>query len=180
MDTAMSRADQLRQHLYRVGSFERAAVLFDYLEAGMNQPDQLEVWLQVVGEFWEMLDGDRQMLVIVLGVYRERLGEARFWPLLMTAEERAHLAGMPDEFEVFRGCYARVNTGGCSWSLDEATAEKFPLLHRYRIPNRQPVLLKATARRDDCALKLGRGEDEVITLTPRRVKKLRVLNGPPK
>lgn len=57
---------------------------------------------------------------------------------------------------------------GLSWSLDREIASKFPFLNRYRVA--KPVLITATVSKSKIlALKLDRGEREVITLVPKRV-----------
>jgi hypothetical protein len=80
----------------------------------------------------------------------------------MTAEEQATLAMLPEQITIYRGCGPK-NKSGLSWTLNRETAVKFPFMARYR--TEQPILLRATiSKHRAAALKLERGEDEVIVV----------------
>lgn len=87
---------------------------------------------------------------------------------MMTADESAAFGALPTTVTGWRGCYA-FNKRGFSWSLDKATAERFPFLRRYR-QDAQPLLVRGEVQRDSImALKLDRNEAEV-EVVPSRVK----------
>jgi hypothetical protein len=84
----------------------------------------------------------------------------------MSPEESAAYDALPQTVTIHRGCDASVLTGA-SWSLDWDTANSFPFLGRYKVPN--PVVVEARVKKSrTLALKLGRGEAEVITFGARR------------
>ena len=92
-------------------------------------------------------------------------------PTMMTPAEIRRVASLPDEMDIYRGCYT-VNQDGLSWSLDAAQARRFPFYNRYRMPG-QPLLVHARVRREDIvALKDDRGESEIITHKARGVEVL--------
>lgn len=91
--------------------------------------------------------------------------------LMMTTDERAALAAMPEEITVYRGCY-EINRRGLSWTTDINIAARFPTLHRYSRPGEQPILLQAIAYRDRAVAKHGRSEDEVIVVDAHQVEEV--------
>lgn len=130
-------------------------------------------WLAQLGDAWSLCDN--------IGQYVDELvdetpfGDAfeqptvMALPELMTRRERVAFEQLPDEIEVYRGCY-HDNKWGLSWSLDRAVAAKFPGLRRYCRPNETPLLVKArVAKSKVIALKLDREEAEVICWRPRHV-----------
>jgi hypothetical protein len=125
--------------------------------------DQWTDWLILLGEEWTGCDNIAQFADSLFDEtpFADLLREPEFRAHLMTPAEQAALAALPDEVEIFRGCYAH-NKWGLSWSLDRSTAERFPLLHRYRHEG-QPLLVRARiAKADILAVKLCRDEAEVI------------------
>lgn len=119
-------------------------------------------WFRLLGSEWSICDS----IWSARGVIRSDLREAsrEQLDLMMTDEERAALAQLPERFTVYRGCYA-INRAGLSWSTDRKVAESFPSLRRY---NRHlaygelPILRIGTVRRDRVVLKLDRNEQEII------------------
>lgn len=114
--------------------------------------------MPLLGKHWSSFDN-------VSEYYNELsdLFSAYDWPInaLMDKDERAKLAGMPDEFIVYRGCYQH-NKDGVSWTTNREVAERFPTLNRYKQEG-QPLLVKARVKKCDVvAMKLDRDEDEVI------------------
>jgi hypothetical protein len=81
--------------------------------------------------------------------------------LMMTPEERAELAAMPEHFTVYRGCYA-INRAGLSWTTHREIAEGWTLLGRFHRPGEQPLLRIGTVSRGRAVLKLDRHEQEII------------------
>jgi hypothetical protein len=124
-----------------------------------------KVAFRVLGEIWIRCDR--------IGEYREELEDGPFtsadtltcWEMMNPAERRAFRA-LPDEFVVWRGCYAN-NKEGLSWSIHRNVAEGFPFLHRFRHETKRPLLIKGLVRRSSViALKLDRSEAEIITRRP--------------
>lgn len=150
----------LKFELVMASSYERLPVLLDW-SGWIGDAD----WLRVLGEEWDGFDN--------IGPYADELGEAvavnNGWDwdgglieLLMDDAERQAFAQLPDVLTIYRGCYA-VNKWGFSWSLDRDIAERFPFLGRYGGKGR-PLLVKATIHKNKvAALKLGRGESEIVT-----------------
>jgi hypothetical protein len=95
---------------------------------------------------------------------------------MMTDEERAALAALPARVRLYRGADRGINERGLCWSLERATAQRFPFYLRYRAAD--PVLVTATIRKTCIvALKFGRGEREVIA-RPARVRVISVRSIP--
>ena len=81
---------------------------------------------------------------------------------MMDPDERAALARLPTNFAVYRGCY-EINRKGLSWTIEWATAARFPYLMRYWRPKESPLLITGTVLRDRTVLKLDRNEQEIIS-----------------
>lgn len=150
--------DDAREILTWRDSYSRLRELV-YLASRSAQgrgPSRAEM-LTLFGECWSVCDNLGRGLEILKVILPD--GAA---PEMMTADERAALAALPEIVTVYRGADRGVNEDGLSWSLDRAVAARFPFLMRYRA--RRPVLLTATVRRDlIVAVKLDRQEAEVIT-----------------
>lgn len=147
------------------GSFSRVEMMLE-----MSWDMEVVDWLRVFGDWWSMCDN--------IGVYLDDLWDTPFADLadartelrhhFMNDDERAAFDALPDMLTIWRGCYA-ANKWGLSWSMDRATAERFPTLIRYRQEG-QPLLVKAkVAKQDIIALKLDRGESEVIAWRPKHI-----------
>lgn len=118
-------------------------------------------WLHLLGEWWECCDNIGQYLDEVRDsvTYHDALTSIH---QMMNNEERNAFDALPDELTIYRGCY-EINKWGASWSLNREVAEKFPHLTRYSSEGR-PLLIKATIPKSRiAALKLGRGEEEIVT-----------------
>jgi hypothetical protein len=120
-------------------------------------------WLALVGENWDCCDKTfrhykrLRRTLKTTGPLRE----------MMTPEENAGYDALPKEVTVYRGC-GEWNRIGMSWSLDREMANSFP--HRARFAARHPFLLTATVSKNKVlAIKLDRGEDEVITFSAKLV-----------
>lgn len=147
--------EAISESAWRCNSFERMPFLVDVwwlCERG--------AWLKALGECWSRCDNVSQ--------YRDELAEALGGePLpvaqMMDAAELEAYEALPEEFTVYRGCYAENKWGMC-WSTSKEVAERFPFLNRYR-QSGQPLLIRATLKKSQVlAVKLDRDEFEVITL----------------
>lgn len=155
-------------YMLRCDSYSRLPELLD-LAPRMERGD----WLRVLGNHWSGCDN--------IGPHRLRLRRLlpREGPVpeLMTPEEAAAYADLPDRLTVYRGC-GLVNIRGASWSLDRDTAARFPFLNRYR--QDRPLLVTATVRKARIlALKIDRDESEIITFHARRVEVEELSEAPP-
>jgi hypothetical protein len=166
--TALSLADA-REAVRFCNSYNRLDTVID-LAWRMEPAD----WLTLLGEEWESCDDVAKHTTDAGGPLWDTPFEDLAWsPLqwrhhMMTADEVKALDALPPIVTVWRGCYA-FNKRGFSWSLDRATAEGFPFLHRYR-QDSQPLLVRGEVHRDHVmALKLDRNESEVVVV-PSRVK----------
>lgn len=82
---------------------------------------------------------------------------------MMSTEERAALAAMPESITVWRGCEREVNEDGLSWTLDRSRAEWFA--RRFKRDGDAPLLIEGRLDRADVvAYFTARGEDEIIAL----------------
>lgn len=138
-------------------------VLPHYLATYWQYPPKMA--LRMLGKIWSRCDN--------LAEFREELELGPFLLSdsatvvdMMTMPERRLLKMLPDEFVIWRGCYKR-NVGGLSWSMHRDVAEQFPFLHRYRVANHRPLLVRALVRkRAVVAVKLDRNEAEIIAHGP--------------
>ena len=102
----------------------------------------------------------------------ERRGTVRE---MMTDEELEAYAALPDVVTIYRGCY-KANKWGLSWSLSRQVAEEFPTLLRYRRDGEQPLLVTAKIMKTDVvAVKMDRGEQEVIAWRPKHISTRHLL-----
>ena len=149
--------EEARERLIMCNSYESMPAIFE-LSASLGESD----WFTILGEKWSCCDN--------IGKYSDALLErsplgSRMGPVreMMTDEEWEKLHQLPEEFEVFRGCYRGVNEKGLSFSTRSAIAEKFPQLNRYKINGGDAIVLHGRAKRSEVlALKLCRNEEEVI------------------
>lgn len=144
---------------------------------------ELEMWgwletrdfVRLLGEWWSSCDN--------IGEYADDLWDTQafmWWPFngpmpeMMTAEELDAYNALPEMVTIYRGCY-QINKWGWSWSLSKDVAKKFPFFLRYHRPGDQPLLVTAKAKKKNIiAVKLDRGESEIITWTPRHLSTHRI------
>jgi len=152
-----------RKELVNCDSYSRLPCLLDM--AFWIDDDE---WLALLGEQWSGFDKVGAHLDELLdSPFGLRLGEGAIKPM-MNQEELSAFEALPDEFVVYRGCYA-ANKWGLSWTSKRETAAAFPLLNRYKQKG-QPLLVKALAKKSEAAaLKLDRDEDEIIIFRPRHI-----------
>jgi hypothetical protein len=146
------------QRLWLCSSYSRIDELL-LLFREMYYPD----WLTICGEFWNMCDN-----IATYRIWLRRLLPER-GPVAPMMEPQECLAweAMPERLTIYRGC-GPSNMLGASWSLSRTVAAQFPFLNRYR--QAEPLLVTATVPRNRIlAIKLDRGEAEVITFDARRV-----------
>lgn len=95
--------------------------------------------------------------------------------VLMTAEERKTLQGLPNEIEIYRGVRkASKKMKGMSWTTDIEVAKRFS--QRFSSNNSGGDLYKATIYKTDVlAYFQGRGEREMV-VDPRRLRNIIKLN----
>lgn len=142
------------------GSFDALPALLDLF---CEVPEG--VWLKILGQHWSRFDNVAEHLDTLQDFIAATVGIGPAMQM-MNATERAAFESLPDTLTIYRGCYA-FNKYGASWSLDRDVAERFPFLLRYRQDGR-PLLIKATiGKQYVTALKLDRGEDEIVILGQR-------------
>lgn len=121
-------------------------------------------WLRLLGEHWSSCDNIwdyRLELKAYLGI----VGPLKE---LMNDDESKAFEALPEVVTCYRGCSAWM-LFGASWSLDRAIANAFPYKMRYKATN--PVLITASVKKHRIlAVKLDRGEQELITFSARRLK----------
>lgn len=167
----MTGPEAARAAVRYCGSYDRLPRL---IELWGNLEVERDDWLRVLGEEWSVCDNvgawlddlwDTPFADLFDGSPADR-AEAR--ALVMDDSDRAAFEALPDQFEVWRGCYA-PNKWGVSWSLDRDTAIRFPGLHRYRQEG-QALLVRARARKDEVGfVKVGRDEAEIVLHRPRHI-----------
>lgn len=170
-ETPYGRADRAAGY---ANSYTRLPVLLSYRPDAWGGPteklDRLE-WFRLLGEWWTMCDNissERSFLRRILSrASREELDA------MMTTQERAVLASMPQRFSVYRGCY-QVNRPGLSWTTERAVAERFPKMARYRRPGERSILRLGVVLRDRVVLKLDRREQEIIAPYVRMVEEVQL------
>ncbi len=154
----MSRLPEFRNHIFRnTNSFTRMAEILD-LKPYLSHRD----WCILLGECWTVCDTIRQSRFKL----RKALGTVGPVRELMTTEENAQYNNLPEVVTCYRGSDRSVLVGA-SWTLDQNVAKRFPITNRYKVPS--PVVVTATVRKDNIlAVKLDRGETEIITFSARR------------
>ena len=142
-----------------VGVYERPYRLEAFMEIA-DETCPWEYW-EIAGWLWTDTENQWQNL----SEWQEILSSPRGWEgNFMTDDERVFYQSLPDEVELYRGCFKGVNEDGLSWTLDEGIAEIF-CQHKFykRKDDWEPVILTQTVRKEDIfAVKLGRKESEII------------------
>jgi hypothetical protein len=126
-------------------------------ECGYDSELSRDEWPFLLREFWIGCEGFHKCIWDLRGSLPQH-GPVR---TLMTSRERAAYDALPETVVIYRGQDARWEPGIC-WSLDRETANRFAV----RFRDRNPVVLTAkVTKRDILAVKLNRGEQEVITFS---------------
>lgn len=154
----------------RMGSFGRPAQLAEFTRpvAGLREPEALALFALLFCHHWSSCDGVTQHLVDLRTTFKKR--HPNWWRCgLMTSQELEAFRRLPRKFTVYRGCRKADDTG-ISWTLNRDVARKFPFYPRY-LTDGDPVLLTGQIERKDAlALKMDRGEDEIImTARPKNI-----------
>lgn len=158
--------DEVEEFLTWGDSYERLPMLLEILPH-LPRP----MLFGVLGDYWEGFDNIGPHRLPLAKLLRSATKAER--DLMMTTDERAALAAMPEEITVYRGCY-EINRRGLSWTTDINIAAHFPTLHRYKRHGEKPLLLKAIAYRDRAVVKLGRSENEVIVVDAHHVEEVAI------
>jgi len=136
----------------------------------MNESD----WLTLLGEMWSSFDnvGDNYDAMHE-SPFGNRLHDQCPIVQMMTYAELAVYKELPQTFKIYRGCHGD-NKDGFSWSLERQVAKTFPLMEKYQMEG-QPLLITAMVKKEKvAAVKLDRGEVEIITYCPKHLHTLRI------
>ncbi|MEY2487126.1 MAG: hypothetical protein QOH39_2774 [Verrucomicrobiota bacterium] len=162
--TAPKTMDWLSEQLRFCNSYERLPALLEWFVPVHCRRDGRRAWFRQLGEVWTISDN--------IGSYRNELVQilSEASPLMrsqmMNEQELARWRELPRQVAVYRGCGCR-NRLGLSWTLNPATAARFPFLNRYRVE--RPLLLTARVPKSNIvAVKLDREEEELIVLVQER------------
>lgn len=149
---------QLKEQLRWANSYSRAEILLYHCPIFRSGKVAGTEWFTVLGEEWDGCDNIGEFRWLFARI----LAKAAHQQLqaMMTEQERVAWLDLPDHIEAFRGCESGDLTG-LSYSTSKNTASKFPFLNRYRANN--PTLITACIPKKLAVLKLGRGEDEIIS-----------------
>ena len=156
--------NEIAEHLCWGNSYQRLPMIMEMIPF-LSRP----MLFDVLGSGWTGFDNIGQFRLPLAKLLRSATRAEL--DLMMTTDERAALAAMPEEITVYRGCYP-INRHGLSWSTDINIAAHFPTLMRYRRPGEQPLLLRGIAYRDRAVAKHGRSEGEVIVVDAHRVEEV--------
>lgn len=141
-------------------SYTRASALVELYWALADTGMSIAEWFAELGGNWTLCDN----LYTHAAFFRKVLHHAPRTHLdaMMAPEEREAFDRLPQILTVYRGCYG-FNRNGLSWSLSRDVAEQFvTTLWRYRRPGLTGLLLTGRVNKNNCVLKLGRAEQEVI------------------
>jgi hypothetical protein len=142
----------LHERAYRIGAFDRIK-------------DQMSD-----KEYWEMLGlvyTDQEIVHHQWPKLRKLLQSPRpHREFIMSEEDRAIFADLPEELSLFRG-FCRGNGKGWSWTLEEDTAIWFA--NRLAISGSRPSLLVGTAMKKDTIAYFGERDENEILIDPERV-----------
>ena len=142
-----------------VGVYERPYRLEAFMEIAYDTHSP-EYW-SIAGWIWEDTENQWQYVSEWQDVLSSERDQKEYF---MTSDEQQFLKSMPDEVEIYRGCFEGINDEGLSWTLDKSIAEMFSQ-HRHfkRKGDWESIILSQTVSKEDIfAIKLGRKESEVI------------------
>lgn len=142
-----------------IGVYERPYRLEAFMEIAYDLRSP-EYW-SIAGWLWEDTENQWQNLSEWQDVLSSERGQKEYF---MDQDEQKFLKSLPDEVEIYRGCFEGINDEGLSWTLDKSIAEMFSQ-HRHfkRKDDWESVILSQTVSKEDIfAVKLGRKESEVI------------------
>ena len=146
----------LHERPYRVHAFSRIA---DRLDDGTY-------WEQL-GQLWTDSENIFEAEALWLRLLREP-SRIVSRALMMTAEEREYLDGLPEHITVYRGYSHPGQNNGMSWSLSRDVAHRFAFRFAADAPGK--VARREITKDEVIAYFEGRGEQEIV-LAPRRRQK---------
>jgi hypothetical protein len=137
-------------------TFERACYLatlcdsYSRLSKIVELVDELteKDWLKLLGKFWTVCDNTGKGPVLEL----------------MTEHEIKFLNDLPEQINVYRGCYSEHNEDGISYSLSKDIAKRFPLMFYEKIQvGYVPMVRTGLVKKDDIiAYFNSRNEHEIV------------------
>tara|TARA_R110002126_G_scaffold273813_1_gene418410 strand:+ start:745 stop:1455 length:711 start_codon:yes stop_codon:yes gene_type:complete len=142
-----------------IGVYERPYRLEEFIKIDNRLIDG-EYW-DIAGWLWEDTENQWQYLSEWQDVLSSKRNQKECF---MNQDEQKFLKALPDEVEIYRGCFEGINDEGLSWTLDKSIAEMFSQ-HRHfkREDDWESIILSQTVSKEDIfAVKLGRKESEVI------------------
>jgi len=89
---------------------------------------------------------------------------------IMSDEERATLAGLPDKITVFRG-HSKIGVSGWSWTLDQSVAEWFA--NRCTLFGNEGVVSKGVVKKSHVIAYFDSRDENEIVIDPRNVTVLK-------
>jgi len=136
-------------------------VLGAVLDLQGNLPSRAEHF-QLLGAVWPRADTVWRQATHLHSVLTKATEEHLL--CMMTSEEQLFREGLPDEFDVYRGCYHH-NIQGLTWSLVRDLAMEYPYMQGNRM-EAPPLLVSARLRRRQSVVKIGRDGVTVIGWKP--------------
>lgn len=161
-----------REYLRFCNSYSRLPKLIELWE--QSDIDERN-WLMLLRSEWSVCDniGEHSRTLMMQTPLGWIVDEPHLRRAFMSSKDWNAYQALPDELILLRGCY-RQNKWGLSWSLDRATACRFPFLHRYR-QDGTAMLVEAHAKKADIiGVQMERGEQEVIAWRPKHVRTIRL------
>jgi hypothetical protein len=150
---ANASMDEISKSLWFTDSYSR----LDYImEAFQPTPD----WFELLGDNWSSCDNVRDHADALVEVFKRH---KHLTPYLMDEDDSRAFLELPDYITVYRGQDEDYDLG-LSWTLDENRAKWFAT-HAMRYKTDNPVLITAVIHKADIfAVKVGRGEQEVVCM----------------
>lgn len=149
--------EEMERELLLRDSYSRLPALIEMC-SGLQLAGRESIGFVLLGKWWSVCDNVSEYLDDLASI----MPEAGPVISMMDAAERAEFESLPDVVTVYRGA-GKVNRWGASWSLDKRVAMGFPSLQRYW--QKYPMLYTAMVPKNRIlAIKLDRGEQEVVTL----------------
>jgi len=143
-----------------IGVYERPYRLEEFIKLAKVNLIDGEYW-NIAGWLWTDTENQWQYLSEWQDVLSSERGQKECF---MNKKENEFLKSMPDEVEIYRGCFEGINDEGLSWTLDKSIAEMFSQHRNFkRKDDWESIILSQTVSKEDIfAVKLGRKESEVI------------------
>jgi hypothetical protein len=120
-------------------------------------------WLKLLGKFWTVCDNTGAYADFML--FDSPISRIKGPVLeLMTEHEIKFLNDLPEQINVYRGCYSEHNEDGISYSLSKDIAKRFPLMFYEKIQvGYVPMVRTGLVKKDDIiAYFNSRNEHEIV------------------